>query len=96
MTHSRSATGSPLRGQSLGFQGGRRRTGDDVEHGLRLRTAEPGQEEPVINRFAEAGLFEVQQRGHACIAREPVPPVTIRMERDDCLCVQRCALRYRH
>jgi hypothetical protein len=59
-----------------------------------VRAAEPGQEEPV-GRFAEAGPFEVQQRRHALIAREPVAPVTVRVDRDDCPCVQRRALRYR-
>jgi hypothetical protein len=80
---------------SEGFRRGRRRTGNDVENALHVRAAEPGQEEPVIDRFAEASPFEVQQCRHASIAREPVAPVTVRVNRDDCPCMQRRALRYR-
>src|ERR1039457_5269094 len=65
-----------------GFRRGRRRAGNDVEDGLRVRAAEPGP-------------FEVQQRRHAPAAREPVAPVTVRVDRDDGLCVPRRALRYR-
>jgi len=73
----------------------RRGLGDEVEHGRRVRAAEPDEEEPVIGRLAEAGPLEVQQRRHGLAARQPVAPVAVRVYGNCTPCVVGCALGYR-
>jgi hypothetical protein len=75
-----------------GFLGRPRRLRDHVENDLSVRSAEADEEEPVIGRLAKAGPFEVKQRGHGSVVRQPVAPVAVRMDRDDGLRGQRGAV----